>query len=215
MKEEIARKYFQHLINVVDFFHSRGVTHHDLKPENLLLNENEDLKVRLIFNLLVVDPEKGYSLPDIMKDPWFQVGFMRPIVFSMKETVVEDNIDFNRDDVGGSGNVSGSEDGNNNSNHSRELVGAKPARPSYNAFEIISSLSHEFDLSNLFETRKRSPSMFISKHSASSVMAKLEAMAKKLNFRVTGKKQFTVRMQGATKGRKGKLGMIVEVFKLQ
>ncbi|XP_014501557.1 CBL-interacting serine/threonine-protein kinase 5 [Vigna radiata var. radiata] len=175
----------------------------------------------LISNLLVVDPEKRYSIPDIMKDPWFQVGFMRPIAFSMKETAVDDNIDFNGDDAGGSGNVSGSEDNNSTSstssssnNHSGELIGAKPARPSYNAFEIISSLSHGFDLSNLFETRKRSPSMFISKHSASSVMAKLEAVAKKLNFRVTGKKQFTVRMQGATEGRKGKLGMTVEVFEV-
>ncbi|QCE08831.1 CBL-interacting serine/threonine-protein kinase 5-like [Vigna unguiculata] len=168
---------------------------------------------RMISSLLVVDPEKRYSIPDIMKDPWFQVGFMRPIAFSMKETALEDNIDFNGDDAGGSGgsgNVSGSEDGNSNG----ELVGAKPARPSYNAFEIISSLSNGFDLSNLFETRKRSPSMFISKHSASTVMAKLEALAKKLNFRVTGKKQFTVRMQGATEGRKGKLGMTVEVFEV-
>jgi len=170
---------------------------------------------RLISNLLVVDPLKRYSIPDIMKDPWFQVGFMRPIAFSMKETAVEDNIDFSGDDVGGSGNVSGNEDGNSSNNLSgEELDGAKPARPSYNAFEIISSLSHGFDLRNLFETRKRSPSMFISKHSASTVMAKLEAVAKKLNFRVTGKKEFTVRMQGATEGRKGKLGMTVEVFEV-
>ncbi|XP_047156251.1 CBL-interacting serine/threonine-protein kinase 5-like, partial [Vigna umbellata] len=170
---------------------------------------------RLISNLMVVDPEKRYYIPDIMKDPWFQVGFVRPIAFSMKETVVEDNIDFNGDNVGGSGNVSNNEDGNISNNHSGELVGSKPARPSYNAFEIISSLSHGFDLSNLFETRKRLPSMFISKHSASSVMAKLEAVAKNLNFRVTGKKQFTVRMQGATEGRKGKLGMTMEVFEVR
>ncbi|XP_027339989.1 CBL-interacting serine/threonine-protein kinase 25-like isoform X2 [Abrus precatorius] len=140
----------------------------------------------LISNLLVVNPEKRYSIADIMKDPWFQIGFMRPIAFSMKETAVEDNIDFNGD----------------------------PARPSYNAFEIISSLSHGFDLRNLFETRKRSPSMFISKFSASAVLAKLEAVAKKLNFRVTGKKEFMVRMQGATEGRKGKLAMTVEVFEV-
>ena len=38
-------------------------------------------------------------------------------------------------------------------------------------------------------------------------------MAKKLNFRVTGK-EFMVRMQGATEGRKGKLAMTVEVFEV-
>ncbi|RDX74249.1 CBL-interacting serine/threonine-protein kinase 25, partial [Mucuna pruriens] len=158
---------------------------------------------KLISNLLVVDTQKRYSIPDIMKDPWFQIGFMRPIAFSMKETALEDNIDFNGDDDVSGGNTDGT-----------ELAGASPARPSYNAFEIISSLSHGFDLRNLFETRKRSPSMFISKFSASAVMTKLEAMAKKLNFKVTGKKEFVVRMQGATEGRKGKLAMTVEVFEV-
>ncbi|KAK7290395.1 hypothetical protein RIF29_04791 [Crotalaria pallida] len=45
LKEEVARKYFQHLIDAVDYCHSRGVYHRDLKPENLLLDENGDLKV--------------------------------------------------------------------------------------------------------------------------------------------------------------------------
>ncbi|KAK6163832.1 hypothetical protein DH2020_000696 [Rehmannia glutinosa] len=45
LKEDIARRYFQQLINAVDFCHSRGVYHRDLKPENILLDENENLKV--------------------------------------------------------------------------------------------------------------------------------------------------------------------------
>ncbi|CAK9142697.1 unnamed protein product [Ilex paraguariensis] len=45
LKEDVARKYFQQLINAVDFCHSRVVYHRDLKPENLLLDENENLKV--------------------------------------------------------------------------------------------------------------------------------------------------------------------------
>ncbi|XP_071742444.1 CBL-interacting protein kinase 2-like [Rutidosis leptorrhynchoides] len=45
LKEEVARKYFNQLINAVDFCHSRGVYHRDLKPENLLLDEDENLKV--------------------------------------------------------------------------------------------------------------------------------------------------------------------------
>lgn len=45
LKEQIARKYFQQLINAIDFCHSRGVYHRDLKPENLLLDENDNLKV--------------------------------------------------------------------------------------------------------------------------------------------------------------------------
>ncbi|XP_017641521.1 CBL-interacting serine/threonine-protein kinase 23-like isoform X2 [Gossypium arboreum] len=44
-KEDEARKYFQQLINAVDYCHSRGVYHRDLKPENLLLDANGVLKV--------------------------------------------------------------------------------------------------------------------------------------------------------------------------
>ncbi|KAK7381519.1 hypothetical protein VNO80_00064 [Phaseolus coccineus] len=152
----------------------------------------------LISNLLVADPSKRYSIPDIMNDPWFQFGFMRPIAFSIKDSEVEHNFDF--DDVVGT--------------NDDEVPMRKPTRPFYNAFEIISSLSHGFDLRSLFETRKRSPSMFICKFSASAVMAKVEAAAKMLNFRVTGKKEFAVRMQGAEEGRKGKLSMTVEVFEV-
>ncbi|KAJ0980732.1 hypothetical protein J5N97_008987 [Dioscorea zingiberensis] len=45
LKEDEARKYFQHLINAVDYCHSRGVFHRDLKPENLLLDAGGILKV--------------------------------------------------------------------------------------------------------------------------------------------------------------------------
>ncbi|KAJ6813119.1 uncharacterized protein M6B38_307245 [Iris pallida] len=45
LKEDEARKYFQQLINAVDYCHSRGVFHRDLKPENLLLDASGALKV--------------------------------------------------------------------------------------------------------------------------------------------------------------------------
>ncbi|XWS16010.1 hypothetical protein CRYUN_Cryun34aG0050000 [Craigia yunnanensis] len=45
LKEDEVRKYFQQLINAVDYCHSRGVYHRDLKPENLLLDANGVLKV--------------------------------------------------------------------------------------------------------------------------------------------------------------------------
>uniref|UniRef100_A0A2P2MGM5 non-specific serine/threonine protein kinase n=3 Tax=Rhizophora mucronata TaxID=61149 RepID=A0A2P2MGM5_RHIMU len=45
MREEEARRYFQQLINAVDYCHSRGVFHRDLKPENLLLDAYGNLKV--------------------------------------------------------------------------------------------------------------------------------------------------------------------------
>ncbi|KAK4763337.1 hypothetical protein SAY87_013011 [Trapa incisa] len=45
MREDEARRYFQQLINAVDYCHSRGVYHRDLKPENLLLDSFGNLKV--------------------------------------------------------------------------------------------------------------------------------------------------------------------------
>lgn len=45
LKKDVARKLFQQLISAIDFCHSRGVYHGDLKPENLLLDENGNLKI--------------------------------------------------------------------------------------------------------------------------------------------------------------------------
>ncbi|KAH9731301.1 CBL-interacting serine/threonine-protein kinase 9 [Citrus sinensis] len=45
LKEDEARRYFQQLINAVDYCHSRGVFHRDLKPENLLLDSYGVLKI--------------------------------------------------------------------------------------------------------------------------------------------------------------------------
>ncbi|KAI0497306.1 hypothetical protein KFK09_020529 [Dendrobium nobile] len=45
LPENLCRRYFQQLIAAVSYCHSRGVFHRDLKLENLLLDENGDLKV--------------------------------------------------------------------------------------------------------------------------------------------------------------------------
>ncbi|KAM0037941.1 putative protein kinase CAMK-CAMKL-CHK1 family [Helianthus debilis subsp. tardiflorus] len=45
MNEDEARYYFQQLINAVDYCHSRGIYHRDLKPKNLLLDASGNLKV--------------------------------------------------------------------------------------------------------------------------------------------------------------------------
>ncbi|KAL8158280.1 CBL-interacting serine/threonine-protein kinase 7-like [Apium graveolens] len=45
MNEGLGRKYFQELIMALRFCHRNGVTHRDLKPQNLLLDECGKLKV--------------------------------------------------------------------------------------------------------------------------------------------------------------------------
>ena len=45
LREDDARKYFQQLIDAVDYCHSRNVYHRDLKLENLLLDDEGNLKI--------------------------------------------------------------------------------------------------------------------------------------------------------------------------
>ncbi|KAK0574160.1 hypothetical protein LWI29_019044 [Acer saccharum] len=44
-RDPLARLYFQQLIFAVDFYHNRGVYDYDLKPENLLLDKDDNVKV--------------------------------------------------------------------------------------------------------------------------------------------------------------------------
>ncbi|KAL3698455.1 hypothetical protein R1sor_012531 [Riccia sorocarpa] len=45
LSENESRRYFQQLIDAVDYCHSKGVYHRDLKPENLLLDAQGNLKI--------------------------------------------------------------------------------------------------------------------------------------------------------------------------
>lgn len=43
--EEIARFYFKQMIDGLDYVHKKGITHRDMKPENVLYDANFNLKV--------------------------------------------------------------------------------------------------------------------------------------------------------------------------
>ncbi|KAH6772338.1 SOS3-interacting protein 3 [Perilla frutescens var. frutescens] len=84
---------------------------------------------------------------------------------------------------------------------------------SFNAFHII-SLSEGFDLSPLFEEKKRDEKeelRFATMRPASSVISTLEEVAKTKNFSVK-KSDSCVRLQGVENGRKGKLGIAADIF---
>ncbi|EEF28408.1 CBL-interacting serine/threonine-protein kinase 6 [Ricinus communis] len=92
--------------------------------------------------------------------------------------------------------------------------GDKSKQPeTLNAFHII-SLSEGFDLSPLFEEKKREEKeelRFATTRPASSVISTLEEVAKAGKFSVK-KSETKVRMQGQESGRKGKLAIAAEIF---
>lgn len=40
-----AQRYFQQILDGVEYLHSRGVAHRDLKPENILLDDRDNIKI--------------------------------------------------------------------------------------------------------------------------------------------------------------------------
>lgn len=58
LPEDLCRRYFRQIITAVGYCHSRGVFHRDLKLENLLLDENGDLKIS-DFGLSAVSEQIG------------------------------------------------------------------------------------------------------------------------------------------------------------
>ncbi|KAE8700309.1 CBL-interacting serine/threonine-protein kinase 25 [Hibiscus syriacus] len=146
---------------------------------------------RLISKLLTADPERRIAIPAIMRVPWFRKGFTRPLLFSIEEPISDIS----------------TEDGDSSASKSNKL----PSPKFFNAFEFISSMSSGFDLSSLFENKRKSGMMFTSRCSASAIMAKIEAAAKGLNFRVGKVKDFKIKLQCSSEGRKGKLSVTAEV----
>ena len=81
--EEFARFYFLQLIDVLEYIHSIGVTHRDLKTENLLLDGQFNLKVS-DFGLSTVlsgHDHSGY-LHDVLGTP----GYMPPELYLQNPT---------------------------------------------------------------------------------------------------------------------------------
>ncbi|CDP17892.1 unnamed protein product [Coffea canephora] len=72
----------------------------------------------------------------------------------------------------------------------------------------------EFTIENLFEIKGKSGSMFTSRCSANVIMTKIEMVAKKLNCKIARGKDFTLRLLAPFDGRKGRLLVTAEVFKV-
>ncbi|KAL1194984.1 CBL-interacting serine/threonine-protein kinase 5 [Cardamine amara subsp. amara] len=151
---------------------------------------------RLISKLLVVNPDRRISIPAIMRTPWLRKNFKPPLALRIDEPIC-------------------SQSNNNEEDVDWEETETPPISPKFfNAFEFISSMSSGFDLSSLFESKRKLQSVFTSRSSATEVMEKIETVTKEMNMKVKRTKDFKVKMEGKTEGRKGRLSMTAEVFEV-
>ncbi|KAK7283125.1 hypothetical protein RIF29_12430 [Crotalaria pallida] len=157
---------------------------------------------RLISKILVADPSKRTTIPAIMRVPWFRKGF--EVTCGVMKGDEEVNIEEEED--------SRKRSQENNDNNNKKKKGSSPKF--FNAFEFISSMSSGFDLSGLFEDKRKKGSVFTSKCSASDIVTKIETAVEGLSFKVTEVKDFKIRMRGPPEGRKGSLFVTAEVFEV-
>ncbi|XP_055801603.1 CBL-interacting serine/threonine-protein kinase 5-like [Solanum dulcamara] len=166
---------------------------------------------RLISRILLPNPQKRISITGIMKDPWFRKGF--------KLTIYNGNIsssslihDYEHDTISMLDMFGRSDE---YLKHGGMIK--SPSSPALlNAFELISSMSAGANLSSLFENKKKTESILTSRCSATIIMAKIQLLAKKLNFKVARVNGSTLRLQGSSDSQPKARTLLVniEVFKV-
>eukprot|EP00330_Aristerostoma_sp_ATCC50986_P011311 CAMPEP_0114587012 /NCGR_PEP_ID=MMETSP0125-20121206/10091_1 /TAXON_ID=485358 ORGANISM="Aristerostoma sp., Strain ATCC 50986" /NCGR_SAMPLE_ID=MMETSP0125 /ASSEMBLY_ACC=CAM_ASM_000245 /LENGTH=146 /DNA_ID=CAMNT_0001782735 /DNA_START=322 /DNA_END=762 /DNA_ORIENTATION=+ len=72
--EKLVRTYFHQLIDAVEYCHSNGIAHMDLKLENIVLGKNYELKLidfdscyYIEEDVLVSTGSRNYRAPELMK----------------------------------------------------------------------------------------------------------------------------------------------------
>ncbi|KAM1812274.1 hypothetical protein ACFX11_026240 [Malus domestica] len=139
---------------------------------------------RLVTKLLDPNPSTRITISKVMDSSWFKKSIPKVVLTKQEQEFDEPS----------------------------DKITAKQTE-TLNAFHII-SLSEGFDLSPLFEEKKREEReelRFVTTLSASSVISKLEEVAAAGKFRIK-KSDSMVRLQGQESGRKGKLAIAAEIF---
>lgn len=147
---------------------------------------------RLITKLLDPSPNTRITISQIMDSCWFKKPVPKSVARRKKEKEEEE-------EEKGFGFL--------------EAEKSSMTPTTMNAFHII-SLSEGFDLSPLFEEKKREEReemRFATAGSASRVISKLEQVAKAVKFDVKSS-DTKVRLQGQERGRKGKLAIAADIY---
>ncbi|OVA17254.1 Protein kinase domain [Macleaya cordata] len=158
---------------------------------------------RLLSKILDPNPNTRISIAKIMETSWFRKGFNPNMEKTERENKEPSPMDA--DAV-----FSPSESSSAVAETKQEL--AKPTN--LNAFDII-SLSVGFDLSGLFEKNdNKRESRFMSRQPASTIISKLEDIAKRLRLKVKKKDGGLLKFEGSKEGRKGVLSIDAEIFEV-
>ncbi|KAG6419252.1 hypothetical protein SASPL_121468 [Salvia splendens] len=158
--------------------------------------------IRLVTRMLDANPETRITIPEIMKNRWFKRGFKHVKFYIEDNKLCSVNDENLFDDCLSEQSQSESD--------SEPEIKRKPA--SLNAFDII-SFSSGFDLSGLFEEGANGRARFVTAATFSTVVSKLEEIAKVVSFTVR-KKDFRVSLEGSSDGVKGPLTIAAEIFEL-
>uniref|UniRef100_A0A0D9X2X5 non-specific serine/threonine protein kinase n=1 Tax=Leersia perrieri TaxID=77586 RepID=A0A0D9X2X5_9ORYZ len=151
---------------------------------------------RLLLRILDPNPSTRISMEKIMENPWFRKGLDAKLLkynLQSKDAIpVEPNTDFVP-------------------LNSPPTLTKKPSN--LNAFDII-SLSTGLDLSGMFEESDQKESKFTSTSTASTIISKIEDIAKGLKLKLTKKDGGLLKMEGSKPGRKGVMGIDAEIFEV-
>ncbi|GLT55761.1 hypothetical protein SLA2020_288540 [Shorea laevis] len=164
---------------------------------------------RLISKILDPNPSSRISMAKIMENPWFRRGLEppKPLLLDHNEKDSKEPAALDADAV-----FSMNENPNDAIVEANQEVG-KPSN--LNAFDII-SMSSGFDLSGLFAEGKdeRKEVQFTSNKTASTIISKLEDIARRLKLKVKKKDGGLLKMEGSKEGTKGALGIDAEIFEI-
>lgn len=152
---------------------------------------------KLISRILDPNPATRISIRKITENSWFRKGFNANQMKCEAESEEFVSLDINAAFI---------------SSEEEKQEAVKPIN--LNAFDII-SLSSGFDLSGLFEEADcKRKARFTSFKTASAIITKLEDVAKRLRLKVKKKDEGVLRMEGVKEGRKGILGVDLEIFEV-
>ncbi|KAL0321304.1 UNVERIFIED_CONTAM: CBL-interacting serine/threonine-protein kinase [Sesamum radiatum] len=165
--------------------------------------------VELLTRLLDTNPETRITIPEIMDNKWFKKGF-KHVKFYIEDDKLCSFDGCEDDDIDSLSSESVSESESEVETRRKITSLARPA--SLNAFDII-SFSRGFDLSGLFEEGSDEGARFVSGAPVSTIISKLEEIAKVVRFAVR-KKDCRVSLEGPRDGAKGPLTIAAEIFEL-